>query len=132
MSDWTPWQTVALVGVLALAAFGFTALAAWYSLTRSHRESAGLTAEERAARHLGEAISRCGDDLDVEAVDAVLAVFARSSAGQKGEMVAAIRGLLAAAPDGPQNLPDLGARVLAVARRLGTAEPVAGPTPGPG
>jgi len=119
MSDWTPWQIIALIAVFGALALGIAALGVWYSLARESREWPDLSPEDRAAGRLGEAIGECGAGLTVEAAEEVLAIFARSSGDQKRALAAAIRGLLA---DGRSaHLPDLTTRVLAVARPLGGA-----------
>ena len=121
MGDWTPWQTIALSTVLALAGLGFAALIVWYKLECRRRVLSDLSPDDRAARLLGEALGRSGGELDSDTVDEVLAIFASSSTEQKRALVVAIVGMYDTAPDGIHNLPDLNERVSALARRLGNA-----------
>jgi hypothetical protein len=121
MDDWTPWQIVALFAVLAFAVLGFTALIVWYRLERRRRVLADMSPDDRAARLLGEVIGRSNGELQTVTIDAVLAIFARSSTERKRTLVAAITGMYDAAPDGIHNLPDLNGRVLALARNMGNA-----------
>jgi hypothetical protein len=136
MSDWTPWQVVALVGIAAAAAVGLAWLAAWYALARRRGELADAGPDERAARALGEAVARCDGAITTGTVGELFRVFDRATGAQKRAIVAAIRGLLAAARDGPANLTDLDGRLLAVARRLAGVPAHTAPAreddPGPG
>lgn len=121
MADWTPWEKVGLVAVLAVLALGGAALAVWYTLATRARESADLSPDERTARRLAEALGRCGVLLKVETTDEVLAIFARATAEQRRVLAAALSGLLASLGE-PVLVPDLNGRVLALVRRLGDAE----------
>jgi hypothetical protein len=126
MSDWTPWQVVALVGIAAAAAVGLAWTAAWYALARRRDELADAGPDGSAARALGEAVARCDGAITTGTVDELFRVFDRATGEQKRAIVAAIRGLLAAARDGPANLTDLDSRLVALARRLAG---VPAPTP---
>lgn len=118
MVDWTPWHVVALGGIGIAALVGLTCLMAWFMLTHWRSELADLGPEERAARYLGEVIARCNGSITTGTVDELFRLFSQATREQKQEIVAALKGLLAGAKDGPANLTDLDNRLVHVARRL--------------
>lgn len=111
--DWTPWQLIALTGVLGLILVSLAWSAVWY-LNRRRAAFMALSPNERASRLFGEAMARCDGEVPSETVDTLANIFAAADVEQKLAIVTAMTGLFDRAKDGPENLHDLPETLLAI------------------
>ena len=114
VSNWRPWEVVALVAVLGTAGAALAAVSAWQEVRTREIELAALTSDEQAARLLGEALNRCGAYLPEKTVRELWDAFNGLPSEQKRSLALAIVGFVG--DSGAIELMGAGPKLLAIAR----------------
>src|SRR5262245_32898099 len=94
VSNWRPWEVVALAAVLGVAGTALAAVSAWQEVRTREVELTALTSDEQAARLLGEAIHQCGAYLPEPTVRKLWDTFNSLPSDAKRTMALAIVGFI--------------------------------------
>lgn len=122
LSNWRPWEVIALVAVLGTGGAVIVAVSAWQEVRTRQIELTALTSDEQAARLLGEALNRCGTYLPEKTVREMWDVFNCLPGDQKRSLALAIVGFIGES----QSYEFIGAgpKLVAIARSFRDAVPV--------